>query len=68
MQVDPVLGLEDDVVQEEQRCGRGCSHFETEQNQGDGHLQLEHGKLLPDAVPADVGGEGDVEKKDSLTL
>jgi hypothetical protein len=52
--MDSMLGFEDDVVGEGERPGEVWGHLETEQNQGNGHLQLEHGKVLPNAVPADM--------------
>lgn len=57
MQIDSMLGSEDSVVGEGWRPGEVWSYLEAEQNQGHGHLQLQHGKLLPDAVPVDAEGE-----------
>lgn len=58
MQIDSMFGSEDSVAGEGRRPGEVWSYLESEQNQGDGHLQLQHGKLLPDAVPVDTEGEG----------
>lgn len=54
MQVYPVAGPEDNLRDHYGKLGWVRAELEAEQGQGQRHLHLIHGKLLPDAVP----GEG----------
>lgn len=57
--MDSILGLQDNLGQEDKRSGGVWSHFEAEQDQGNSHLQYHHGQVLSDAAPADMGqGQG----------
>lgn len=51
MQVNAVLGAKDDLRYLQGGIGWVGGQLEAEQGQGQGHFQLVHGKLLPDAVP-----------------
>ena len=54
MQVDPLLGFDENMGHEDKRLGGLYCHLEAEQNQGNNHLYLNYGKILPNAVPADT--------------
>ena len=51
LQVDPIPGPEDHLRYQCGRLGRVGAELKAEQGQGQSHLHLVHGKLLPDAVP-----------------
>lgn len=51
MQVDPIAGPEDDLRYQCGRLGWVGAELKAEQGQGQSHLHLVHGKLLPNAVP-----------------
>lgn len=51
--MNPILGAKDDPSDFEGRHGRVRQELEAQQGQSQGHLQLVHGKLLPNAIPAE---------------
>ena len=61
VQVDPLLGFDENMGHEDNRLGGLYSHLEAEQNQGNNHLHLSYGKILPDAVPADTKKKRDLK-------
>lgn len=61
MQVDPLLGFDENIGKEDRRLGGLCCHLEAEQNQGSDHFYLSYGKILPDAVPADTKKKRDLK-------
>lgn len=53
MHVYPIFGPEDDLWYHYGNLGRVWVDLEATQGQGQGHLHLIHGKLLPNAVPGE---------------
>lgn len=52
--MNPILGAKDDPSDFEGRHGRVRQELKAQQGQSQGHLHLVHGKLLPDAIPAET--------------
>lgn len=59
LQVDPILGIQHNFYFWNRNLGRIWCHLKAEQGQGHSHLQLIHGKVLPNAVPGS-GKENDM--------
>lgn len=57
--MDPILGTQHNFLYWNGNSGRIWCQLEAEQGQGHSHLQLIHGKLLPNAVPGS-GRENDM--------
>lgn len=51
LQVDPILGTQHNFLYWNGNSGRIWCQLKAEQGQGHSHLQLIHGKVLPNAVP-----------------
>lgn len=50
LQVDPILGIQDDLWEGDGNLERICRQLKAKQGQGHSHLQLLHGEILPNAV------------------
>jgi hypothetical protein len=52
MEVDTILGAQDQLGHLDRQPGRIQRELKAEQTEGCDHLYLIHGKLLPNAIPA----------------